>query len=73
MHLMVWSTDANDAKTPQDIPFPMSYVIIDQLASNSVDICLDNTLQRLCKSLLCFAKIGKSGHSKIAKIRLAKF
>ena len=50
------------------IPFPMCYVIIDQLALNQVDICLDNTLQILCNSLLCFAKIGKTHYSKIAKI-----
>ena len=30
-------------------------VINDQLALNLVGICLDNTLQILCKSLLCFA------------------
>ena len=42
-----------------DIPFPMNYVIIDMLALNLVDICLNDTLQTLCKSLLFFAKIWK--------------
>ena len=51
----------------------MNYVIIDQLASNLVDICFDNTLQILCKSLLCFPKIGKFNYSKITKIWLVKF
>ena len=53
---MVWSSDVDDAKMLLDIPFPMSQVITDQLAFNLVDICLDNTLQILCNSLLCFAK-----------------
>ena len=47
----VWSTDADDAKMLLDIPFPMSQVITDQLAFNSVNICLDNMLQILC--MLC--------------------
>ena len=59
-HLMVWSTGADDGKMLLDIPFPMNQVITDQLAFNSlVNICLDNMLQILCNSLLCFAKIGK--------------
>ena len=37
----------------------MNYVIVDQIALNLVNICLDNMLQGLCKSLPCFAKIGK--------------
>ena len=57
---MVWSTDADDAKMILDILFPMNYVTIDQLALNLVDICLNSTLQMLCKLLLCFPKIGKS-------------
>ena len=36
-------------------------------------IYLDNALQILCKSLLCFAKIGKIDYSKIVKISLVKF
>ena len=70
---MVWLTDSDDAKMLLDIPFPMKYVIIDQSALNLVDICLDNKLQILCKSLLCFAKIGKIDHSEIAKIWLVNF
>ena len=70
---MVWSTDLDDAKMLLDILFPMKYVIIDHLALSSVDICLNNTLQILCKSLLYFVKIGKIDHSKIAKIWLVKF
>ena len=66
--LLVWSTDADDAKILLDISFPMNYEIIDQLALNLIDICLGNTLQILCKSLLCFAKIGKTEYSKISKI-----
>ena len=57
MLLIVWSTAANDIKMLLDIPFSMNYVINDQLALNLLDICLDNTLQVLCKSLLCFAKL----------------
>ena len=37
----------------------MNNVINDQLALNLVDICLDNTLHVLCKSLLCFSNIWK--------------
>ena len=59
---MVLSANADDAKMLLDIPFPMHYVIIDQLALNLVDICYDNTLEILCKSLLCFAKLGKIDH-----------
>ena len=72
---MVSSTDSDDAKMllALDIPFPMNYVIIGQLALNLVDICLDNKLQILCKSLLCFAKIWKIDWSKSAKIWLVKF
>ena len=44
---MVWSTDADDAKMLLDIPFPIDFVLIDQLALNLADICLDNTLQIL--------------------------
>ena len=51
----------------------MNHVIIDQLALNSVDICLDITLQISCKSFLCFAKIGKTDCPKISKIWLVKF
>ena len=42
---MVWSAYVDDAKMLLDIPFPMNYVIIDQLAFNLVDMCLDRTLQ----------------------------
>ena len=51
---MVWSTDADDAKMLLGILFPMSQAIIDQLALNTAQICLDNTLKILCKSLPCF-------------------
>ena len=50
-----------------EIPFPMHCVIIDQLALNLADICLDYKLQILCKSLLWFAEIGKIHCSKIAQ------
>ena len=56
-----------------DISLTKNYIIIDQLALDLVDICIDNTLQILCKSLLCFAKIGKIDYSKFAKIWLVKF
>ena len=46
---MVWLTDADDAKMLLDIPFPMNYVIINQLALNLIDTCLDNMLQILSK------------------------
>ena len=51
-----------------DIPFPMNYVIIDQLALNLVDTFLDNTLHILCKSLLCLEKIEKIDLPKTVKI-----
>ena len=51
----------------------MNYVIIDQFTLNLVDICLDNTLQILCKLLLCFAKIGNIDYSKIAKTWIVTF
>ena len=57
-----------------DIPFLMIQVITDHLVFNLVDNCLDNTLQILCNSLLCFAKIEKiDDYSKIVKIWLVKF
>ena len=62
---MVWDTD--DAKMLLDIPFPMNYVLIEQLSLNLGDVCLDNTLQMLCKSLLCFAKFGKIDYTQILK------
>ena len=40
-----------------EIPFPMNDVIIDQLALNLVDICLDTTLQILCKSFYLLQKL----------------
>ena len=48
---MAWSNDAQDAKMLMDIPATMNNV---QLALNSVDICLDNMLQVLSKSLPCW-------------------
>ena len=62
-----------DVKMLLGILFPMNYVIIDQLALNLADIFLNNTLQILCKSLLCFQKIEKTDWSKTAKIWLMKF
>ena len=38
------ATSSDDAKMLLNIPFPMNHVIIDPLALNLVDICLDNTL-----------------------------
>ena len=68
------SERAEDAKMLLDIPYPINQVINDQLVFSLVDICLDNMLLILCKSLLCFAKIGKiDDYSKIAKIWLVKF
>ena len=66
-HLMVWSTDTDDAKMLLDIPLPMNYVMIHQLALNLLNICLDHTLQLLYKSLLCFAKVGKIDWSKFTQ------
>ena len=70
MHLMVWSTDADDVKMLLDIPFPMNDVIIDQLALNLVDTFLKNTLQTLCNSSLCFEKIEKLTGLKLPKFDL---
>ena len=41
-----------------DIPFSMNTVINGQLALNLDDICLDNTLQLLCKSLQKFGGLA---------------
>ena len=60
---------ADDAKMLLDIPSPMNKGINDHLALSFVDICLGNTL----RILLCFAKIGKIDHLKMAKIWLTKF
>ena len=71
---MVSSFDAEDTKTLLVIPFPMRYVIIDQLALISVDNCLDNRLYRYyVNRLLCFSKIRKIDYSKVLKIRFVKF
>ena len=43
-HLLVWSTNPEDARMLQDITFSINRVIIDQLVFNLVDICFDNTL-----------------------------
>ena len=67
MHLMVWSTDAEDAKMLLDILFSIDYVIVGQLGLNLVNICLDNTLQIFCKSFLCLPRISKIDHSKSPK------
>ena len=40
------ATSTDDAKMLLNIPFPMNHVIIDLLAVNLVDICLDNTLKK---------------------------
>ena len=56
-----------------DIPFPMNYVIIDQLALNLVDICLANALYMLCKFLLCFQKFVRLTNQKSPKFGLQKF
>ena len=37
------ATSSDDAKMLLNIPFPMNHVIIDLLALNLVDICLDNS------------------------------
>ena len=59
-----------DAKMLLDTPFPMNFAIIDQLASNLVDICLHNMLQILRNSLLCFAKIGRLTAPKLPRFGL---
>ena len=59
---MAQSTDAEYVKILLEIAPPMNNVINDQLDLNLVDICLDNTLQILCKSLLCSTqKLPKFG------------
>ena len=50
--LMAWSTDEEDATMLLDIPSPIDNVINVHLNLKLVDICFDNTLQILCKSLL---------------------
>ena len=60
-------------RVPSSVSSPISYVTIDQLTLNLVDISLDNKLQILSKLLLCFAKIGKIDCSKITKIWLVTF
>ena len=53
--------------------FPNESHTINQLGLNLVDICLDATLQILCKSLLYLEKFGKVDDSETAKIWLVKF
>ena len=57
--MIAWSTDEKDARVLLDILSLMNNVINDQLALNLVDICLDNTLHMLRKSLLCFSNMWK--------------
>ena len=67
----MWSTDADNAKMMLDIPLPTKYVIIDQLALKLVDICLDKTLQILCKSLVytyALQELGKLTAQKSQKM-----
>ena len=64
---------AEDVKVLPDILSPMINFINDQLVLNLVDICPDNMLQILYKSLLSFGKIWKIDHSKIPRIRPVKF
>ena len=52
MYLIVWLTDTDEAKTLLDIPLIINCVIIDQLAMNLVDICLDNMLKLLLRRSL---------------------
>ena len=61
---MVWSTDADDAKILPDIPFPMNYVIIDQLALHLVDAT------DVIKIVAMLCKIGKINHQKALKFGL---
>ena len=70
---MSWLTDEEDATMLLDITFTMNTVKNIQVTFKLVDICSDNMLQMLCKSLLCFAKIWKIGCSKNAFIGLVKF
>ena len=54
---MLWSNDADN--------YVIIDPIIDQLALNLVQICLDNTLQILYKSsVLCFAKVGNIDYTQ---------
>ena len=57
MSAVLYTTHLEGTKMKCDIPSTMNNVINDQFALNLVDICLDNTLQILCKLLLCFVKI----------------
>ena len=65
---MVWSTDEEDARMLLNMN-----VIDNQFILKLNNISLNNTRQILCKLLLCFAKILKIDHSKIAEIWSVKF
>ena len=53
------------------IHFPMNYVIIDQLVFNLVDICLDNMLQILHKSI--YALLQKLGRLTTWLVKFSMF
>ena len=63
----MWSTDADDAKMLQDIPFPINFVPIDQLALNLFHICSITHYRCYVDRFYASQKLG------IAKVWLAKF
>ena len=56
-----------------DSPFTINNDLNNQLALNLVDICLDSTLQVLCKSLPYYVNIHKIDYSKIVFFWFLKF
>ena len=68
MHLMAKSSETEDAKVLLDIPSPMSNVMNVKSAFKLVDICLDNTLEILCKSMFfSFLNIGRLTNQNFQK------
>ena len=63
---MTQSTHEEDAKMLLDIPSPVNDVVNDQLTLKLIDICFENMLLILCKSLLYFEK-WKIDYSKVPK------
>ena len=60
---------STDEKVLLGTPSLMSKDINNQFTLMSIDIiCSDHTLQILCKSLLCFAKIGRLTTEKSPKL-----
>ena len=67
------ATSSDDAIMLLNIPFPMNHVIIDPLALNLIDICLDNTLRKISCKLFGEDCLLKPRQNLASKIFYAQF